>query len=87
MNASTVVHDACEKGEVEVVKGWLLAAVGIQINERGASGWTPLRGACENGHVRVVHVSFTRGEGGSDTTVGGVLEGSFEGCPGVLLTN
>ena len=45
MNASTVVHDACEKGEVEVVKGWLLAAVGIQINEGGASGWTPLRGA------------------------------------------
>ena len=55
------LYAACAKGELESVKV-LLATVGIQINEGGIGGRTPLMGASGGGHLKVVQLLLTRKE-------------------------
>eukprot|EP00946_MAST-07B_sp_MAST-7B-sp1_P000493 g493.t1 len=50
---------ACEKGDVEAVPG-ALAASGVDVNEKGGGGRTPLFKACRDGHLEVVRALLGR---------------------------
>ena len=64
----TVLHAACQNGEVDVVR-YLLALGVLDVDAEDDHGERPLDDACDNGHVEVVKVLVE--DGGADVDVEG----------------